>query len=101
MLILCIGTKISLKLTLPTVRVARQDVVGGALERTRHARARISNVLVLYSHAHTLHMIPGKISHFLVSLVLACCMPFTAALASVMAEGDSPDDRGPAGSGKT
>ena len=32
-------------------------------------------------------------------LVLACCTLFTAALASVMAEGDSPDDRGPAGSG--
>ena len=33
-------------------------------------------------------------------LVLACCMPFTAALASAMAEGDSYDHRGPAGSGK-
>ena len=32
-------------------------------------------------------------------LALACCTPFTAALASAMAEGDSSDDRGPAGSG--
>ena len=39
-------------------------------------------------------------SRFLVSLVLACCTPFTAALASAMAEGDSSDDRGPAGSSK-
>ena len=42
-----------------------------------------------------------SISRFLVSLVLACCVPFTAALASVMAKGDSSDDRGPAGSDKT
>ena len=33
-------------------------------------------------------------------LDLACYTPFTAALASAMAEGDSSDDRGPAGSGK-
>ena len=33
-------------------------------------------------------------------LVLACCTPFTAALAFAMAEGDSSDYRGPAGSGK-
>ena len=42
-----------------------------------------------------------SIYHFLVSLVLACCMPFTAALAYAMAEGDSSDDRDPTGSGKT
>ena len=31
---------------------------------------------------------------------LACCTLFTAALASAVAEGDSSDDRDPAGSGK-
>ena len=41
-----------------------------------------------------------SISRFLVSLVSACCTPFTAVLASAMAEGYSSDDRGPAGSGK-
>ena len=51
MLILCIGTKVSPNLISPTVRVAHQEIVGGALERTRHAWAQISNVLVLYSHA--------------------------------------------------
>ena len=38
---------------------------------------------------------------FLLPLVFACCTPFTAALASAMAEGDSSADRGPEGSGKT
>ena len=33
-------------------------------------------------------------------LVLACCTPFTAVLASAMAEGDSSDNKGPAGSGE-
>ena len=33
-------------------------------------------------------------------LVLACCTPFTAALATAMGEGYSSDDKGPAGSGK-
>ena len=42
-----------------------------------------------------------SIYRFLVSLVLACCMPFTAVLASAMAGGDSSDNRDPAGSGKT
>ena len=41
-----------------------------------------------------------SISSFLVSLVLACCMLFTAVLASAMVEGYSSDDRGPAESGK-
>ena len=40
------------------------------------------------------------ISRLLVSFIFACCTLFTAALASAMAEGDSSDDRGPAGSGK-
>ena len=35
---LCIGTKISPNLISPTARVAHQEVVGGALEWTRHAR---------------------------------------------------------------
>ena len=51
MLILCIGTKILPNLISQVARVAHQEVVGGALERTRHAWARISNVLVLYSHS--------------------------------------------------
>ena len=40
------------------------------------------------------------VPHFLLPLVFACCTPFTAALASAMAEGDSSADRGPEGSGK-
>ena len=42
----------------------------------------------------------GMIACLLVSLILACCMPFTAVLASAMAEGYSSDNRDPAGSGK-
>ena len=61
MLILCIGTKILPNLILQIARVAHQEVVGGALERTRHALARILNVLVPYSHVHTVRMILGKI----------------------------------------
>ena len=41
------------------------------------------------------------VARFLLPLVFACCTPFTAALASAMAEGDSSADRGPEGSGKT
>ena len=39
------------------------------------------------------------VPHFLLPLVFTCCTPFTAALASAMAEGDSSVDRGPEGSG--
>ena len=67
MLILCISTKISPNLILPTARVAHQEVVGGALER--HARARISKVLVPYSHTRTVHMILGKIYLSLLSFL--------------------------------
>ena len=41
------------------------------------------------------------VPRFLLPLVFAYCTPFTAALASAMAEGDSSADRGPKGSGKT
>ena len=65
MLILCIGTKISPNLISPTARVAHQEVVGGALEWTRHAWARISNVLVLYSHTCTVRTIDLSLLSFL------------------------------------
>ena len=100
------STKISPTLISPTARVAHQEVVGGAVEWTCHTRAQISNVLVSYSHVYSAHdpwpsALARLIYRFLVSLVLSCCTSFTAALASAMAEGNSSDDRGPAGSGKT
>ena len=42
-----------------------------------------------------------SISRFLLSSVSACCTPFTAVLASAMAERYISDDRDPAGSGKS
>ena len=85
MLKLCIGIKISPNLISPTARVAHQEVVDGALEWTRHARGlniertgRLINLSLLSSY-----------------------MLFTTALASVMVEGDTSDNRGPIGSGKT
>ena len=57
MLLLCIGTKLSPTLISPKAGVAHQGVVGGALERTRHVRARVSNVMVPYSHARTVRTI--------------------------------------------
>ena len=53
--------------------------------------------LVPYSHAHVQYA-PSLARS--ISRLLACCTPFTAALASAMAEGNSSDDRGPAGLGK-
>ena len=90
--------KISLTLISPTVRVAHQEVVGGALEWTRHAQilyyvtAYFPTCILIFIFSSYLKCIHC----FLVSLALACCTPFTAALASAMAEGDSSDDRGPA-----
>ena len=108
MLILCIDTKILPNLIFPTVLVAHQEVVGGAFEWTRHARARVSNVLrgivfarVQYARSSASSASARLIYCFLVSLVLACCTPFTAALASTMGGGNRSDDRDPAGSGKT
>ena len=53
----------------------------------------------VFAYAYSAH--DRSLVSLIVSLVLACCMPFTAALASAMAEGNSSDDRGPTGSAKT
>ena len=69
LIIFCIGTKISPNLISPIARIAHQDVVGGALERTHHDRTRISNVLVPYSHARTVRSILGTIDLSLLSFL--------------------------------
>ena len=53
----------------------------------------------VFARTYSLHN--RSLASLIVSLVLACCMPFIAALASAMGEGDSSDDRGSAGSAKT
>ena len=93
MLILCIGRKISLNLISPTVRVAHQEVVGPDIKCT--------SIVFTCIQCTQSSALARSIYRFLVSLVLACCTPFIAALASAMAEGNSSDDRDPAGSGKT
>ena len=65
----------------------------------RHGR--ISGTVILTHASLSTRSISLYIPRFLLPLLFACCTPFTAALASAMAEGDSSTDRGPEGSGKT
>ena len=93
MLILCIGTKISPNFISPTARVAHQEVVGGAIS---NEHAMPGPEYRIRKRVQCARSSARSISRFLVSLGLDCCTPFTASLASAMAEGDSSDDRGPA-----